>query len=308
MRVAVIGRTEILYQLINDLLYLGHEVTCIITAKEAPEYNKTKKDFEELAIKYEIPFSDEIPIVKNFSVIEKSKSDIAISINYPGIIPQSIIELFEYGILNAHAGDLPRYKGNACQSWAILNGEKKIGLCIHKMIGDKLDAGDIIARMYYPITINTKITEILDWISKTTPQLIIKSLNILKDNSDFVLQTQHENDDSSLRCFPLKPSDGKINWNSTSDDILKKINAFNKPFQGAYSFLNEKKIIIWDAQLTEYKFNFCAIPGQVICIEKGFIKVACLNSIIRINKVEYDNSLGSPDQFIKSIRNRLENS
>ena len=29
------------------------------------------------------------------------------------------------GILNAHGGDLSKYRGNACQAWAILNGEKK---------------------------------------------------------------------------------------------------------------------------------------------------------------------------------------
>ena len=44
--------------------------------------------------------------------------------NYTGIIPQSIIDLFNHGILNIHPGDLPRYRGNACLAWAIINAEK----------------------------------------------------------------------------------------------------------------------------------------------------------------------------------------
>ena len=51
LRVAVIGRTEILYETIELFLEEGYEVPLIITYKEAPEYTKTSKDFEELAKK-----------------------------------------------------------------------------------------------------------------------------------------------------------------------------------------------------------------------------------------------------------------
>jgi len=306
MKVAVIGRTEILFKMLQYLISSGHEISCIITAKEAIEYTKTKRDFEEFAKKNNIPFSSEVPITKNYSLLEKSDSDIAISINYPGIIPKSIIDLFKFGILNAHGGDLPRYKGNACQAWAILNGEKKIGLCIHKMIGDKLDAGDIIAREYYPITINTKITEILKWIAETVPILFINSLAKLQENSKYILQSQSSNEQDSLRCFPLQPSDGRINWNSNNLSVIRKINAFNKPYMGAYTFLKSKKFIIWDAEVIEDKFKFCAIPGQITNINNGFIEVACLDSRIRIHKVEYQNQIKNPDQIILSTRIRFE--
>ena len=46
---------------------------------------------------------------------------------------------------NAHAGDLPRYRGNACANWAIINGEDKVGLSIHKMDAG-LDSGPIIQK------------------------------------------------------------------------------------------------------------------------------------------------------------------
>ena len=81
---------------------------------------------------------------------------------------------------------------------------------------DKLDAGDIIAREYYPISINTKITEILKWIAETVPILFINSLAKLQENSKYILQSQSSNELDSLRCFPLQPSDGRINWNNRS--------------------------------------------------------------------------------------------
>ena len=49
MKVAVIGRTEILYKTAREILNAGFEIPLIITAKASPEYTKTEQDFEILA-------------------------------------------------------------------------------------------------------------------------------------------------------------------------------------------------------------------------------------------------------------------
>jgi len=41
MKIAIIGRTEILYDVAERLHAEGHELVCILTAKEAPEYTRT---------------------------------------------------------------------------------------------------------------------------------------------------------------------------------------------------------------------------------------------------------------------------
>ena len=51
MKVAIIGRTEILFETIELFLKSGYEIPLIITSKEAPEYTKTSKDFENIANK-----------------------------------------------------------------------------------------------------------------------------------------------------------------------------------------------------------------------------------------------------------------
>ena len=112
------------------------------------------------------------------------------SINYTGVIPQTIIDLFDNGILNAHGGDLPRYRGNACQAWALINGEERIGLCIHKMIGGELDSGDIIARDYMNVTYNTKISEVWNWMEDRTPVLIEDAIEAIAKNPNFILEQQ----------------------------------------------------------------------------------------------------------------------
>lgn len=306
MKIAAIGRTEILYDTIEDLLKNNHDVRLIITSKEAPEYTKTSKDFEELANEIGAKYIYTNKLDEFKEEIKKADCEIAISLNYSSIISQDVIDLFTFGVLNAHGGDLPRYRGNACQAWAILNGEEKIGLCIHSMIGGEIDSGNIIARKYIPISINTKISDIYKKVQNLTPDLFLEAINKLSENKYYILETQSKDPKDALRCYPRIPEDGRIDWNKSNIEILRLINASNKPYSGAYCFYEDKKLIIWDAELFEDDENCLSVVGQVANIEKdGSILVICGNGKLKINEIEYDEFIGSPNVKIKSIRKRL---
>ncbi len=305
MKIAIIGRTEVLYKTAFMLRDAGHEIVCILTAKEAPEYTRDTEDFMHLAHDWGIPFASSSKISEHHKLLASVEAKIAISINYSGIIPSSVTDLFPLGILNAHGGDLPRYRGNACQAWAILNGEKQIGLCVHRMIGGELDNGDIITRDYFPVDLNTKVTQVLDWMSKRTPELFVDAVSRLSYNSNYILETQSKDPNRALRCYPRKPADGSIDWNESSIRILRLINASNRPYTGAFCCFEGQKLTIWDAALVEDFEEFCAVPGQVTKIGIDFVEVACGQGKIRLNQVEFSNRVINPNLLIRSIRQRL---
>lgn len=305
MKIAIIGRSEVLYETTIQLLNQGHDITCILTAKEAPEYTRKSDDFKSLAEELGIPFASGANIIKSSEFLTNSKSEIAVSINFSGIIPQSIIDIFPLGILNAHGGDLPKYRGNACQAWALINGEDKIGLCIHKMIGGELDNGDIVARDYLPVNINTRIGDVLSWIMNTTPNLVIESISQLQKNSDFILEIQSKDPIDALRCYPRMPHDGLIDWSKSNNEILRLINASSQPYSGAYCNFGEDKIIIWKADLVDDDEVFCATPGQLTKITKSYVEIACGEGKLSLIEIELNQKITSPGKIFKSIRQRL---
>lgn len=307
MKIAIIGRTEILYETVELFLKNGYEIALIITSKEAPEYTKTSKDFEELANKVGAKYIYTNKLDESKEEIKKTNCEIAVSLNYSSIISQSVIELFPLGVLNAHGGDLPRYRGNACQAWAIINGEEKIGLCIHSMIGGEVDSGNIIDREYLDIDINTKITTIYEWFNQKIPQMFLNSVKKLQKDSSYVLEIQSKDAKDALRCYPRIPEDGKIDWNKSNIEVLRLINASNKPYGGAYCFYEDKKLIIWDAELFEDDEIYLSEVGQISNIEKdGSIVVISGNGKLKIKEIEYDEFIGKPSEKIKSIRKRLK--
>lgn len=310
MRIAIIGRSETLYESSKALVVGGHEIVLVISAKEAPEYTKTLDDFRQLAADLGAEFVHAPSMTATTDAIEALQRtqplDIGISYNYTGIIPQKAIDLFSMGILNAHGGDLPRYRGNACQAWAILNGEEKIGLCIHRMIGDELDSGDILARDYLSIDINSTIGQAMDWIGRVTPSLFVDALELLRRDPGFVLERQSKDPALALRCYPRRPEDGRIDWRKPAVDVLRLINASGKPYAGAFCDFDGQKLIVWRAELVEDGEVFCAVPGQVTALGEGFVDVACGTGKVRIREAELDGRSEPPRTWIQSIRKCLK--
>jgi len=306
MRIALIGRTEILYKTAEFLAAREHKIALVITAKEAYEYTKIAENFKDLSQKLDAIFIQTSRIVETINTIKSLPPiDIAVSMNYTGIIPKEVIDCFRLGILNAHGGDLPRYRGNACQAWAILNGEKRIGLCIHRMIGGELDNGDIIVRAYLPIDHKTKVTKVWEWILDKTPSLFEEALIRLVKDPEYVMEHQSKDPKDALRCYPRRPEDGRINWNKSALEILRLINASNKPYAGAFCEFEGQNLIVWDAELVDEYENFLAVPGQITSIGINFIEVACGVGKLKINNIEISGVRMNPDVTIKTIRKRL---
>lgn len=310
MNVAIIGRSELMYETLLLLEKSGFTVSCIVTANEAPEYKHKVSDFVEYAERYSIPY-----LVTSRLGSEESDEffgslgllDLGLSVNFSGIIPQNVIDRFAIGILNAHGGDLPRYRGNACQAWALINGEDKIGLCIHKMIGGELDSGDIIDREYFPCDINTKIGEVWEWMNERIPQMFLSSAQKLANDPAYILEAQSKDPLDALRCYPRKPEDGLIDWSRPAEDILRLINASGPPYSGAYTYLDGEKVVILDAEIVDDGEVFCAVPGQVTLVSKsaGTVDVAAGEGKVRIVRVNMARKKARASELVSSLRQRF---
>ena len=223
MRIAVIGRTEMLYDSIFEIKK-NHRIVLIITCEPTQSQYKNKSDdFQLLAneLGADFLFTKHVNSSKVINLIKKNEPDIAISVNWKTIIGQEVINSFPYGILNAHAGDLPRYKGNAVRNWAIIAGEKEMVLTIHFMT-TALDAGPILLKKKIPINKNTRIGKLYDFVSKNVPLMFADAIDGI-ENSTIIPKVQTTDSKKTLRCYPRLPRDSEINWNNSAYDIDRLI-------------------------------------------------------------------------------------
>ncbi len=300
-----IGRSRYLIDTIKYLENNGLKCIAIISGEGNDEYSVSVNDFSNLASKIKAQFFNISKLEKDeiFKLIRLNKVKIAISVNWKFRINESFINLFELGILNLHLGNLPDYKGNATVNWSIINGENHIYANIHKM-GREIDSGDIIARHKIVINNETYVGDVLDESLEVAPQLFLKSIiKLMEDDSYFLVKGNID----GLRCFPRLPQDGEIDWNQSADKISKLIRASSKPYPGAFTFYNGKKIIIWKAKVTKWDNPFLAIKGHIIKLNKleKTAYVSCKDGVLKLTDIEVDGEKKLPTDIFKSVRLRL---
>lgn len=310
MKFIILGRTKVLLNAAKALIADGHSLIGVITCRAAVEYSVEENDFEIFAEDLGVPFLSTQKI-NSQSSIDFTKNlgdvDIAVSVNWISVVGSEFIKHFPNGVLNAHGGDLPRYRGNACQAWAILNKETKIGLCIHKMVAGELDSGDIIFRSYFNINIETRIGDVYDWMDIQIPQLFSKAVSKIQNDSEYVLEVQSKDPKDALRCYPRRPEDGKIDWHASAEEIVRLVNASSEPFEGAFCLDKEGAVIrIWRAAVFDDRENWCGVPGQIVqYLENDEIVLLTGEGKIKILELEYNGMRSVPKAFFKSIRVRF---
>ena len=302
IRIGFIGRTKILFDTIKLFQKLDYfEVSFIWTCKDEEYYQFGHVNFEEMA------YANNCQFVYSSNINEYAYSvvaDIVISINFINVIPKHFIDRFKFGILNAHAGDLPRYRGNACPNWAILNSEKKVFLTIHQM-DEGLDSGPIVVKKKFGLENDTYIGEVYEWLYRSTPSLFVSAVNNILNGTPLEKQKGR-----ALRTFPRKPEDAKLNFTLSLDWNYRLIRASSRPFDGAFAYLNGNamyKVAIYKALPYSIDYDFLAISGQImerIALEHSFV-LAIGGEALKV--VDYSLNGKSKESSFKAICSSLRN-
>lgn len=288
MKFAALGRTERLYDSILKCVDAGHVPVLIATAAPAPEYARGEDDFAALAQRFGCRFHRRTEVEEpGFPAsMQDCGAQVGISVNWPVLLRRPLIDAFPLGIVNAHAGDLPRYRGNACPNWAILRGEDAVVLTLHAMT-EELDGGDILLQRRMPLSNDAYIGDVYRFLDGAVPELFLELLNGL-DEGTIVPKAQSATGITPLRCFPRRPEDSRIDWREPAERIARLVRASARPFAGAYSFLEGGRVTVWRARAGVLDFESAGIPGQVAEVNprSGEVKILCGSGILVLEEIE----------------------
>ena len=87
---------------------------------------------------------EDIQAASSIDLLKGLNTDLYLSLVTDTILKNDFIGTAKYGVVSSHGGILPKYRGNDCLYWAILNGEKYVGIST-QLIDSGVDTGDIIS-------------------------------------------------------------------------------------------------------------------------------------------------------------------
>jgi methionyl-tRNA formyltransferase len=218
--------------------------------------------------------------LKNY--IAARKPDLIWITDYKYLISEEIIKLAPFGAVNLHPSLLPKYRGRASINWAILKGEKVLGLTAH-FVDAGMDTGDIIDQMKFKLTQEQDIGDALNILYSAYETITRRVIcRFIDGRIDRVVQ----NHNAATVFHRRVADDGKINFELPAHDILNLIRAVSRPYPGAFFFYKKKKIIVWKALMSEQATAPFAEIGAILWIDENRFYLQCLDKAICVYDYE----------------------
>ncbi len=213
------------------------------------------------------------------------KPDVIVVAAYGQILPQSILDLPQFGCLNVHASILPKYRGAAPIQWAILNNEPITGISIMKMAAG-LDTGDVLSTRETPIKDSDTSATLHDRLALIGGELLTETLPKFAAGE---ITPQPQDHAASTYARKICKADGKIDWTLPAREIRTRIRAFT-PWPGAFVEWNLKGkprlVKIWLTQVVDGSGN----PGEILEAERGNLVVACGQQGLKVEQLQVEGS------------------
>jgi methionyl-tRNA formyltransferase len=304
MRVAMFGYQTWGYRTLEALLASEHEVALAVThPKSEHAYEKIWDDsVADLAARHGVPVllrnrPDDEELVHR---LKEADLDLIVANNWRTWLPPHIFTLPRRGTLNVHDSLLPAYAGFSPLIWALINGEREVGVTAHMMNSD-LDAGDIVVQRAVPVTDTDTATDLFHRTVALIAPVTTEALSLIASG-----RTDWTKQDHDKASFFHKRSieDSRIDWTWPPEDLERLIRAQSDPYPNAFTFHRGERIRIVSAAVSRGRYG--GTPGRIFIREgDGVVIVAGADArrgrnhglVIKRVRTEDGHELAATDYF-----------
>lgn len=247
------GTPEISKDVLDNLIKIYSKPIAIVTSIDTPSGRGMKITTSPVGMYADL---EKINLLKPNKLIDIKEeltilnADIGVLFAYGKIIPQWLLDLFPYGIINVHPSLLPQYRGSNPLVYPLLNNDKTTGITIMEMDKD-LDHGDIFIQQTFEIKEQTNRLDLEQYVVENSPILLKQVMDNLEQGTQSKINQDHN---SATFTEKTKKEDGLIKLDDPDQTKYNKYKAYiNWP--GIYFFdKDNKRIKITTAHMEDGKF------------------------------------------------------
>ncbi len=287
MKTVFMGTPDFATETLKALYESGHEIALVVTQPDKPVGRSkelvappVKQEAQKLGLKVAQPKKISNP---DFTKqIKDINPDVIVVVAYGQILKKEFLDIPRYGCVNVHASLLPLYRGAAPIQWAVINGDEYSGVTT-MLMGEGVDTGDIL--LSEKVKLNPKETggSLFERLSTVGAKLLIETLSGLEEGS---ITPVPQDESRATHVGMLSKKMGLIDFNEPAEVIERLIRGLD-PWPGAYTFIDGKKLTVWDADVFEKNLTKDDV-GVIISAEKDGLCVQCKDSILKINELQLE--------------------
>ncbi|GAA1499926.1 methionyl-tRNA formyltransferase [Dactylosporangium maewongense] len=271
MRVVMFGYQTWGHRTLQALLASEHEVALVVThpVSDHPYERIWNDSVADLATGHgvEVIIRDRPGDAELLDRLKQADPDVIVATNWRTWIPPEIFELPRLGTLNVHDSLLPAYAGFSPLIWALINGEREVGVTAH-MMDAELDAGDIVLQRAVPVGDRDTTTDLFHKTLALFGPITVDGLDLIASG-----RTDWTPQDRSKASFFHKRAeeDSRIDWTWPAEDLDRLVRAQSDPYPNAFTYHRGHRIRIVAASVSKGVYG--GTPGRIFIREGDAVVV-----------------------------------
>jgi UDP-4-amino-4-deoxy-L-arabinose formyltransferase/UDP-glucuronic acid dehydrogenase (UDP-4-keto-hexauronic acid decarboxylating) len=225
--------------------------------------------------------------------------DIAFVIGWQRLIPAEILSGLSIGAFGMHGSsmNLPLGRGRSPMNWSIIEGRQVFYTNLFRY-DPGVDSGDVVDTFKFQITARDTAETMHFKNTLAMKYLIERNIENLAANK---FKTTPQDASIAPTYYPKRsPADSLIDWNQDIAYIERFVRAVTRPFNGAFTFVENEKVVILDAQvldLSDFGYEKWKAGTVVAVFENGKFLVKCFGGLLLVNAFESEIALKQGMQF-----------
>lgn len=304
LRIVFMGTPEFAKKSLEELIENKYNVVGVFCQPDRPSgrgMKLTKPPVKVLAEENNIPVYQPEKIKNNDEVIDmlnELNPNLIIVVAYGKILPETILNMPEYGCINVHGSLLPKYRGAAPIQWSVINGDTETG--VTTMYMDKgMDTGDMILKSELPIEDDDTYGTVHDKMALVGAVTLKRTLEKLIELDG---NLPREKQEGEYTIAPMLDKDMmKIDFKKTGREIVNLVRGLN-PMPTAWCMIDEDRTYkVYGAEyITEEEIeniddvdiaNYYDI-GEIVYMndKKNILAVRCKDGYVNLYDIKPKNS------------------
>ncbi len=208
--------------------------------------------------------------------------DVALVVAYGRILPRDVLDAPRLGCVNVHASLLPKLRGAAPITWAVVRGEPETGVTLMQM-DEGMDTGAMLQTFATPIAEEETAGELSERLSALGALATRKGLPTFVSGG----YTPRPQDHTKATLAPiLKKEDGRIDFGKPARAVHDHVRGMT-PWPGASTASRGKLLKVHATRVTDIPAG-AAAPGTVVFADKSRVIVACGERGVELTRVQLE--------------------
>jgi methionyl-tRNA formyltransferase len=207
------------------------------------------------------------------------RPDVVVVAAFGQILHQPVLELAPHGCLNLHPSLLPRWRGPAPVSAAILAGDDVTGVTIMRL-DEGVDTGPVVAQVVQPIGPRDTTGSLTASLAELGARLLVDTLPGWIESQ---VEARPQDDARATYSEMLRKEDGRLDWQQSAVFLDRQVRACD-PWPGAFTTWQSRRLKVLRAR-PRPGWRGAGRPGEVVALAAG-VGVVASEGVLELVEVQ----------------------